>query len=99
MVPLFLPQVLALLQSKVIYYGVFSSGWDSENFWDKGTTGHVQNLAKERDSPGQPVKNLGRDNILTVYPVSSHGTKGDGAEKEKRSSKTKMDVLKQERIF
>jgi hypothetical protein len=87
--------------------GAVPAGLDSATFWDKGTTGHVQNLAKGRDGPGQPVKNLGRDDILTVYPVPSHKTKGDRAEedvlnqkkevlKQKRMSKTGKNVLKQE---
>ena len=31
-------------------------GWDSATFWDKGTMGQAQNLAKGWDGPGQPVK-------------------------------------------
>ena len=101
MVPLFLPQVLALLQSKVIYYGVLSSGWvQFQRDWTVqlfGTKGqkflHCPGTKGQQDGLGQPVKNFGRDNILTVYPVPSHETKGNGAEED--ILKQKEEVLKQ----
>ena len=51
----------------------FPTERDSAIFWDKGTMGQAQNLARGRDRPGQPVKiwDGTRDGTITIFLLKS----------------------------